>query len=154
MAGMTTPPRVLAMIMTVHLIGLVAVAAALALAGAAGLWWRRRDGRFTAPGGDAALVTGDEVGAPLGARATLLQFSSEFCAPCRTTRTLLADLAGTAGDVAHTELDAAEHLDLVRRLDVMRTPTVFVLDRDGRVVRRASGAPRRDEITAALAALT
>jgi hypothetical protein len=52
--------------------------------------------------------------------------------------------------VAHVELDAEAHLDLVRRLNVMRTPTVFVLDAGGGVVRRASGLPRKADIIAAL----
>ena len=52
--------------------------------------------------------------------------------------------------VAHVEIDAESHLDLVRRLDVMRTPTIFVLDADGRVVKRASGAPRKADVLAAL----
>jgi len=54
--------------------------------------------------------------------------------------------------VAVVEIDAESHLELVRRLDVMRTPTVFVLDPRGAVVRRASGLPRREQVLAALAA--
>jgi hypothetical protein len=52
--------------------------------------------------------------------------------------------------VAHVEIDAESHLDLVRRLDIMRTPTVLILDRGGRVVQRASGAPRKVDVLAAL----
>ena len=48
------------------------------------------------------------------------------------------------------EVDAAERLDLVRLLDVRRTPTVFVLGPDGRVARRGSGLMRKDEVLAAL----
>ncbi len=52
--------------------------------------------------------------------------------------------------VAHVELDAEAHLELVRRLNVVRTPTVLVLDGAGRVVRRATGAPRKPDVIAAL----
>ena len=52
--------------------------------------------------------------------------------------------------VAHVEIDAESHLDLVRRLDIMRTPTVFILDAAGRIVQRASGAPRKADVLAAL----
>jgi len=52
--------------------------------------------------------------------------------------------------VAHIEIDAESHLDLVRRLDIMRTPTVLILDAGGRVVQRASGAPRKADVLAAL----
>jgi hypothetical protein len=55
--------------------------------------------------------------------------------------------------VKHIELDAEAHLELVRRLDIMRTPTVLVLDPRGRVVKRASGAPRRSEVVAAIDAV-
>lgn len=86
----------------------------------------------------------------LGERATLVQFSSAFCAPCRATRRVLADVAGMVPGVAHVEIDAEEHLDLVRRLDILKTPTVLVLDADGRIVRRATGQPRKADVIAAL----
>jgi thiol-disulfide isomerase/thioredoxin len=95
-------------------------------------------------------VDADELGAPLGERATLLQFSSAFCAPCRTTRVVLEEVAGMVEGVRHVELDAESHLDLVRRLDVRRTPTVLVLDPSGLVRVRAAGAPRKADVIAAL----
>jgi thiol-disulfide isomerase/thioredoxin len=96
---------------------------------------RRRPGpRGTGSGPD---LTGAELGGPLGSRATLLQFSSAFCAPCRATRRVLAEVAGMTDGVAHLEIDAESHLELVRRLDVRRTPTVFVLGPDGRIAHRA-----------------
>lgn len=52
--------------------------------------------------------------------------------------------------IAHIEIDAESRLDLVRSLNVLRTPTVLVLNADGRVVRRASGQPRKHEVIAAL----
>jgi hypothetical protein len=65
---------------------------------------------------------------------------------------VLADVSGVVPGVAHVEIDAESRLDLVRRLDVTRTPTVLVLDARGAVVRRASGQPRKDEVLATLAA--
>ncbi|MFE1167385.1 TlpA family protein disulfide reductase [Nocardiopsis sp. NPDC058789] len=92
----------------------------------------------------------DDLGAELGARATLVQFSSAFCQPCRATRRVLEDVAGMVEGVAHVEVDAESRLDLVRRLEVHGTPTVFVLDTGGRVVRRAGGQPRKADVIAAL----
>ena len=89
----------------------------------------------------------------LGERATLLQFSSAFCAPCRATRRILTDVAETVPGVAHVEIDAEHHLDLVRRVNVLRTPTTLVLDATGREVTRASGAPRKEQVLSALAAI-
>lgn len=103
--------------------------------------------------GDAGTrLSGDTVGHPLGERATLLQFSTAFCAPCRATRRILADVAGLAEGVAHVEIDAESRLDLVRQLNVLRTPTVLVLAGDGTIVRRASGQPRKPDVIAALGA--
>nr|WP_229859734.1 thioredoxin family protein [Streptomyces poonensis] len=91
-----------------------------------------------------------ELGEDLGERATLVQFSSAFCAPCRATRRVLADVAGMVSGVAHVEIDAEDNLGLVRALGIEKTPTVLVLDADGRVVRRAAGLPRKVDVIAAL----
>jgi thiol-disulfide isomerase/thioredoxin len=96
------------------------------------------------------LITGADLGLPLGERATLVQFSTAFCAPCRATRQILAEVAGMTEGVAHVEIDAESHLDLVRRLDVRRTPTVLVVGPDGRIAKRASGQPRKADVIAAL----
>jgi thiol-disulfide isomerase/thioredoxin len=140
------------------LAGVIVAIAVLALATVAALILRRRDGRLTGPGPAGRLRTGPltdaELGQPLGSRATLLQFSSSFCAPCRAARQLLADVAARDAGVAHVEIDVADRLDLVRLLDVRRTPTVFVLGPQGQITRRASGLPRRDDVLAAVALAT
>lgn len=91
-----------------------------------------------------------ELGTGLGRRATLVQFSTAFCQPCRATRRTLSDVAGMVDGVAHIEIDAEERLALVRELGIRKTPTVLVLDSAGRVVTRASGAPRKADVIAAL----
>ena len=96
------------------------------------------------------LITGTDLGLPLGQRATLVQFSTAFCAPCRATRQILAEVAGMTEGVAHVEIDAESHLDLVRRLDIRRTPTVLVVRPDGRIAKRGSGQPRKADVIAAL----
>lgn len=142
-------------------IAVVAVALALGV----GTWRLVTDGRFRGthvvrrPAGDdapppAATPPGAElvsaVGGTLGERATLVQFSSAFCAPCRATRRVLGEVVGLVDGVTHVEIDAEHHLDLVRRLDILKTPTVLVLDADGRIVRRAAGQPRKADVIAAL----
>jgi len=96
------------------------------------------------------MITGTDLGLPLGQRATLVQFSTAFCAPCRATRRILAEVAGMIDGVAHVEIDAESHLDLVRRLDIRRTPTILVVGPDGRIVKRASGQPRKADVIAAV----
>jgi thiol-disulfide isomerase/thioredoxin len=134
--------------------GVLVVAVTLAVATALGLWWQRRSGRLerTTParGADRTLLGPADLDAQLGERATLVQFSTVFCQPCRATRRVLDEVSALVPGVAHVEVDAESNLDLVRRLDVRRTPTVLVLDADGAVVRRASGPPRKADVLAAL----
>lgn len=146
--------------------GLVILVLAVVVAAGFGLHRRRVDGRFAsapvveevvrrpsrdpAPTSTWSAVAASLPDAELGERATLVQFSSAFCAPCRTTRTVLADVAERHDGVAHVEIDAEQHLELVRELDVRRTPTTLVLDRTGNEITRAAGAPRREQVLAAL----
>ena len=127
--------------------------AVLGLATALGLWWRSRDGRVrVAPGRTSAAdrLNAADLGVPLGARATYLQLSSEHCTACRRTQRVLEDVARSVPGVVHLEVDVAQRMDLVRRFDVLRTPTVLVLDAEGRVAARASGAMARAQALAAL----
>ncbi|GAB7187631.1 thioredoxin family protein [Kitasatospora sp. Ki12] len=131
--------------------GLVVCVVVLALATTFGLSRAGRDGRMRVSIEDGTVLLSEaELGGPLGARATLVQFSTVFCQPCRATRRVLAEVAGMVDGVEHVEVDAEERLELVRRLGVRRTPTVLVLDADGRVVRRAVGQPRKADVIAAV----
>ena len=134
--------------------GLLASACTLLAATVFGFGWRARNGRVrtrsSAAAPAAGLLSAGDLGTPLGSRATLLQFSSAFCAPCRATRRILADVAGMVDGVRHVEIDAESRLDLVRKLDVRRTPTTFVLGPDGHVTHCASGQPRKADVIAAL----
>ncbi|MFG2227304.1 thioredoxin family protein [Streptomyces sp. NPDC050161] len=91
-----------------------------------------------------------DIGTEPGERATLVQFSSAFCQPCRATRRTLTEVAAMVEGVTHVEIDAEAHLGLVRTLGIERTPTVLVLDAAGRIVRRAAGLPRKADVIAAL----
>lgn len=135
-------------------VAVAAVAAALAF----GFYRAATDGRFrgtrrvrgsTASPEEAAgsVIDGTPWREQLGDRATLLQFSSAFCAPCRAARRVLGDFAEATPGVVHLDVDAEHHLDLVRRLGVLRTPTTLVLDRSGREIMRTTGVPSRDVLS-------
>jgi hypothetical protein len=59
-------------------------------------------------------------------------------------------VAGLVPGVQHVEVDAESHLDEVRALDIWRTPTLLVLDANGRVTKRATGVPSKPQLIAAL----
>ena len=142
---------------------------AVALALVVGLWRLATDGRFrgthavrqpdpplveegrrpvaSPPGAELVAAVGEQ----LGERATLLQFSSAFCAPCRATRRVLGEVTELVEGVRHVEVDAEHHLEATRAFGILRTPTTVVLDATGGEVTRATGAPSRDQVLSALA---
>ena len=125
----------------------------LALATAYGIWHKLREGRFKVRKATSPVLTEQMLGAPLGSRVTLVQFSSAFCTPCRSTRALLSQMTADMADVAHLHIDAESNLDLVNRLNILSTPTTLILDKTGTEVGRAVGAPKRDEVLAAIASV-
>ncbi len=138
------------------LLGILVLAGVLVVATTTGLIHRRRAGAMRAaraPSSGAGRLSAADLGGPLGDRATLVQFSSAFCRPCVATRHVLAGLTSELAGVAHVEVDAESHLDLVRRLGVSSTPTTLLLDAQGVERRRATGVPRKHEVLAALTEL-
>ena len=147
--------------------GVITLIAVLAVVTPLGVAWRRRQGKLrvagtpgpaSGPAGPATsaardVLTAADLRHDLGERATLVQFSSAFCAPCRATRQILGEVAAMMDGVHHVELDAESRLDLVRRLNIFATPTVLVLGPDGAIARKASGQPRKADVIAALGQL-
>ena len=131
------------------LIRAVVLAGVLLAATVVGVWYRRRTGQIravsSAPGaGPSAALAG--LGVVVGA-PTLVQFSSAVCAPCRATRRVLDRVAATVDGVRLVEVDAEQHLDAARELGIWSTPTVLLVDADGRVARRVSGVPDAAALT-------
>ena len=119
-----------------------------------GIWYQRTRGEFrkkkTVNG---PKLTAAIVGTELGTRATMVQFSSAFCTPCRATKVLLEDMVKTMPDVHYAHIDAESHLELVRKLDIRSTPTTLFLNGAGVEVGRAMGTPKRAQVHAAIAAI-
>jgi thiol-disulfide isomerase/thioredoxin len=98
--------------------------------------------------------THDELGHDMGSAATLVQFSSPYCQPCRATHEMLETIAAEHDGVLHVDMQVADHLDLVNRLHILRTPTTVMLDRSGHVRFRSEGVPRKDDLLDALHRVT
>lgn len=141
--------------------GVIILIVALAVAVAVGAAMKARSGKIqsfdrTDPSGSpdvstpVNVLTEGDLGVPLGDRATLVQFSTEFCAFCPQTRELLTELAGENPGVQFAEVDAAENMDLTRRFKVFSTPTVLVLRPGGEVASRSSGQQQKAALGQAL----
>jgi len=132
-------------------IGAAVVVAAVMGTVLAAWWLRTRNGAVRVAGGGDVSRNGvfERLGVrPADADLTVVQFSTAFCAPCRATKARLQQLQATRPGLATVHVDAESHLEEVRELDVRRTPTLFYLDRGGRLIGRSSGAPRPEELTA------
>jgi thiol-disulfide isomerase/thioredoxin len=127
------------------LLGLVALATAL------GLVWKARSGRVSAPGRRTSQDAVNLPGVTRGERATLLQFSTEVCAPCVPTRRVLGQIADSTAGVSHVDLDLTHRPDIAAQFNVLQTPTTLILDRAGVIRARIGGAPRQADVRAALA---
>jgi thiol-disulfide isomerase/thioredoxin len=139
-------------------IGAVVLAGVLVVCAVAAWWLRTRSGVVRVPAADhvdaeVAVLRGLGV-RPEDADLTVVQFSTSTCAPCRATRAQLERLQADRPRLAVVHVDAEEHLDAVRALDVRRTPTLFYLDAAGTLVGRGSGAPRPDQLAALVGAHT
>ena len=139
------------------MVGLIVLVVVLVVACLGGFGMRLRQGRFRSGSARSAsspaagdVLTAIDLGAPLGERGTLVQFSTEVCAFCGPTRELLTGVARARDGLAFVEIDASKRLDLARRLNVFSTPTVLVLDADGSIASRAAGQPRKADLLAAV----
>ncbi len=134
--------------------GTAVVLAVLLLGGAFGMWRKHTDGRVRAVAPTEAeaepQVSPFSRFGEMGERATIVQFSSTVCAPCRAAKVIATDVAAAVPGVRHLEINAEEQMDLVREFGIMRTPTILVLDRRGQLSARISGVPRKDELLVAV----
>lgn len=111
------------------------IAALVVFSTAVGFLWRARQGHISVAKGEA-----EEFASP-GATFTLLQFSTDVCAPCRATHAVLGRIAERPG-VAHVDLDITHRPDLASRFNIMQTPTTLILDAGGAVRARIGGAAK------------
>ena len=69
---------------------------------------------------------------------TLIAFTASWCGPCKRFHADLADNPGMTGDCLIRLVDVDEDKPLARKYRIRSMPT-FVLERDGREIRRTSG---------------
>ena len=123
----------------------------LLISTAIGFWYRSTNGVIRKK---RRLHIGEaEFAVTYGKRITILQFSTTFCSQCRAAKALISDVVKDEKDISYLEIDAESNLALVRKVDVMSTPTTIFLDKDGYEIARATGAPKRDQLQKVIASL-
>ena len=129
--------------------GTLAVIALVAIASLAGILFKLLSGRgreiSSSETIDLTKLKAYKAGVlvrDFGKRATLLQFSTEFCSICPSVSRYLSQLEYRNGGLLHLEVDITNRLDLAAHFQVSQTPTVFILDPSGKIKFRVSGAPK------------
>lgn len=131
---------------------LVIVVVVIAVAALAGAWWRARDGRVRTVGD--GRFTPDQLArvglADIPRDGAALLLGSPTCAPCTSVKAILREVADERAAFRWIDVDAADHLPIADAHRVMRVPTLFVLDRRGRILARTSGVPAKRDLLAVL----
>jgi thiol-disulfide isomerase/thioredoxin len=129
----------------------------LAIATAIGIVFRVFSGRGhsvkTSECIDLGKLKANKNGLPVtefGKKATLVQFSTEYCGQCPGVRRSLSQLEYRHGSLLYLDVDITDRLDLAAHFSISQTPTVFILDELGRIKFRIGGVPKPNVIQAEL----
>ena len=121
----------------------------LAIATLIGLAYKFLSGRGhsvkTAETIDLKKLSANKNGVPViefGKKATLVQFSTEYCSRCPGVRRSLSQLEYRHGALLYVDVDITDRLDLAAHFSISQTPTVFVLDHLGSIKFRVGGVPK------------
>lgn len=127
---------------------LIVIAALVATTTLLGVLARRRSGRVRPAAGarfDAGRLGPD---AQLGTTVTVVQFSTEYCGPCRVAERVLAPVVSERPGVHYLDVDLGERPHLATEFGIVQTPTVLLLDAAGRIRSRIRGVPRAVDVAA------
>ena len=72
-------------------------------------------------------------------KPVLLDFYADWCGPCRMVSPIIDEIAKERQDVLVAKINVENNADLADEYKVYSIPTLLVL-KDGKVVKRASGA--------------
>lgn len=88
------------------------------------------------------VLRGKTQAKTFGKKATLLQFSTEYCGQCPGVKRQLLELEKQTPGLLFLDVDITDRLNLAAHFSVTQTPTVFVLNPKGAIKFRISGIPK------------
>lgn len=125
-----------------------AIAAAVGLAGVAGVLHRRRAGTIRDTGHREGLDTTRLGLSQTG--PTIVHFTAVWCGPCAAVRRVVDQVCDQLPQVTHVEIDMDADPTSARALSVLSLPTTFIFDAEGRQRYRTAGVPKAADLRAAL----
>jgi thioredoxin 1 len=91
-------------------------------------------------------ITSPEEDATHARRLKLMDFSAEWCPPCRAMKPVVHELAEELrGQLEVVEIDVDQNPDLAQRYNITRIPC-FILTRDGKEVNRQTGSMPKENL--------
>ena len=124
----------------------VALAVVVILASLIGIWSRSNQGSIKSAKLHPNFSLDYSQFGQMGKKATLVQFSTQFCSICPASKEILTEISNNQTGVEFIEIDAEENLHLTKKLSILSTPTVLIIDELGEEVARFSGRPNKIKI--------
>lgn len=135
-------------------LALLVLVALVLVASALGVLLRRNPERSRALSGEQRVDVAELGLDVLGARATVVQFSTELCSRCPGVQRTIQGLIEGQPEVAFVHVDVTHRPELASAYNLLQTPTVLLLDEAGRPRTRLTGAISRQSLTNELSSLT
>jgi thiol-disulfide isomerase/thioredoxin len=118
----------------------------LLIASAAGFWLKTVQGRIRKAKFHQNYADEFSDFGSLGQRATLIQFSTQFCSTCPATKKILNQIASDDLTIEFIEIDAEQNIELAKKLSILSTPTILITDHSGEELARITGKPSKKVI--------
>lgn len=134
--------------------GAAAALGLLVIATLLGFWMRKRTTKIRHHDNPETLSASDFDLERFGPSGAVVQLSTQFCSRCPGVRRELTALTNRHASLQLRHLDVTSKPDLATKYRLRQTPTVLIINADGVLQSRLSGALTREQLSAAVNELT